>query len=200
MPEDDLLRYPWYTVVSGNRLEQGDILLGCPVLYVPGDTPLQPGSGRIRIDRQNVVVMTQSCDLAIRDDGTCKADDVILAALYFQRELKDQKLFGEMVNWENARKGRFPRYHVLNKCEIPGQELDYMLVDLERVSTLSVDAVREFAAAEDVRLVDVISLLDSRRDLLTSWVHLDAEANRIVAIALADAILETEPHALEHRN
>jgi len=152
MPEDDSPSYPWYAVVSGESLEQGDILLDCPVLYVPPGTLFQRGSPQIRVDRQNVIVMTQSCDLAIRGDGKCNADDVILAALYSKEELKDDKHFGKLHNWENARKGRMPRYHLLNKCEIDGHQLDFMLIDLGRVYSLSVDAVRDFARSKGERL------------------------------------------------
>jgi len=152
MPDDNPPRYPWYAVVSGDELQQGDILLECPVLYVPADTFLQPGNARIRIDRQNVIVMTQSCDLVIRADGKCNAEDVILAAFYFRKELEHDKHFSKPANWENARKGRMPRYHVLNKCEIDEHELDFMLVDLGRVFTLSVEAVRQFANSKGERL------------------------------------------------
>ena len=27
--------YPWYRIVSGPELKQGDILLGCPVVDIP---------------------------------------------------------------------------------------------------------------------------------------------------------------------
>ncbi len=50
-------------------------------------------------------------------------------------------------------------------------------------------ALRSWAAREGVPLADVIAALDDRRDLLLSWVHLDARANRVVAETLADAIL-----------
>ncbi len=153
---EDVLKYPWYSEVSGSDLEQGDILLDCPVFLIPPGAVRQPGQHPITIEHQNVIVMSQSCDLALRKDGKCNADDVILAALYFQRELQGDKVFGKAKNWENARKGRFPRYHVLNKCEITGQELDYMLVDLERVFTLSVDAVREVAAAGSKKRVRLL--------------------------------------------
>ncbi len=143
----DANRYPWYEQVSGPELQQGDILLGCPVFLIPPDA-LGFGEHVVTIERQNVIVISQSCDLALRADGSCGADDVILAALYVRHELKDDRTFGKNKAWEEARKGRFPRYHVLNRCEIPGCELDYMLVDLERVFTLSVAAVRAVATAE----------------------------------------------------
>ena len=112
--------YPWYGVVSGPDLEQGDILLDCPVFLIPPDALLRPGNHfSITMQRQNVIVMTQSCDLAIRKNGKCNVDDVILAAIYSQHELKDNRLFGKKANWENARKGRFPRYHVPTNARFP---------------------------------------------------------------------------------
>ncbi|MHC4402294.1 MAG: hypothetical protein ACYTG0_21730 [Planctomycetota bacterium] len=148
MADDDVARYPWYHAVSGSDLHQGDILLECPVFLIPRDAVGNPGDHEITIERerQNVIVMTQSCDLAIRKDGKCCIEDVILAALYFRHELTGDKRFRRNESWEDARKGRFPGYHLLNKCEIPGHKLDYMLVDLRKVFTLSVDAAREVAA------------------------------------------------------
>ena len=54
--------------------------------------------------------------------------------------------------------------------------------------------LREWAAANSVDFVDVIQILDPDRDHLTSWVHLDREANQRVAEALAARIL-TLPEA-----
>lgn len=52
--------------------------------------------------------------------------------------------------------------------------------------------LRDWSQENDVPYVDVIAALDDRRDLLLSWVHLDAKANTIVAEALASAILAQE--------
>lgn len=55
---------------------------------------------------------------------------------------------------------------------------------------------RTWAAQRDVPLVDVVELLDPRRDLLLSWVHLHPEANLEVARALAPVVRrEAEEHA-----
>ncbi len=143
---DGVVKYPWYGLVAGAELEQGDILLDCPVFLIPPSAVAEAGPHEITIEYQNAIVMTQSCDLAVRADGTCNAEEVILAAIYFQRELQQDRTFGKKANWENACKGRFPRYHVLNRCEIQGHELDYMLVDMGRLFALSTPAVREFAA------------------------------------------------------
>jgi len=79
-------------------------------------------------------------------------DDVILAAIYTREELKGDPRFRKTSEWENARKGRFPRYHLLNKCELSGHELDFMLVDLGMVFSLSVEFVREFAKSQGDRV------------------------------------------------
>jgi hypothetical protein len=150
------MRYPWYELVSGRDLEQGDILLGCPVFLIPPEAIREPGEHPITIQHQNVIIMSQSCDLAIRGDGRCGAEDVILATLYFRRELEKDRRFGKKAGWEDARKGKFPRYHVLNQCEIADPKIDYMLVDLGRVFTLSVDVVRDFAATDDKKRVRLL--------------------------------------------
>ena len=140
--------YPWYMEVAGPELEQGDILLGCPVFVLPADAADEPNAVRdLFVRTENVVVMSHSCDLAIREDGSCAVDEVILCPMYFKRELRDDRLFRKAENWNAAKRGRFARYHVLARCGINGLELDYMLVALHRVYSLSVPLVRRFAAA-----------------------------------------------------
>lgn len=55
--------YPWYGIVDGDDIEQGDILENCPVFLPPDDldlasseTPTFPWEDR------DVIVMSQSCD------------------------------------------------------------------------------------------------------------------------------------------
>ena len=33
--------YPWYAIVTGEDLEQGDILEGCPIFFPPDDLATQ---------------------------------------------------------------------------------------------------------------------------------------------------------------
>jgi hypothetical protein len=49
--------------------------------------------------------------------------------------------------------------------------------------------LEDWCGANHVPFVDVIAAMDERRDCLVSWVHLDAQGNRIVAGALAREIL-----------
>ena len=52
------------------------------------------------------------------------------------------------------------------------------------------DGIRVWAQENDVPLVDIIKRLDSRRDLLLSWVHPGPEENVMIAELLAEAILD----------
>jgi len=115
--------YPWYAQVSGPDLEQGDILLGCPVLVVPSGVLGAPDADRdVVLRMQNVVVMSHSCDLVVRADGSSAIDEVVLCPVYFKQELRDDRVFRKPENWNAAKRGRFSAYHVLNRCDIEGVE------------------------------------------------------------------------------
>jgi hypothetical protein len=145
--------YPWYARVSGPELEQGDILLGCPVFVIPPEAADEPFAGHEVLTRiENVIVMTQSCDLATHKDGSRTVDEVVLCPVYLKRELRDDRTFCRNENWNAAKRGRIPAYHVLNRCDIEGLALDYMVVALHRVYSLSVPLVRRFAAGLPYRV------------------------------------------------
>lgn len=147
MPE-----YPWFYVVSGDELHQGDILLDCPILRLPRDLTATPGRREVLIERQNAIILTQSCDLVIRADGRCLAEDAILAPFYQKFELGSDSTYRRDDAWEEARKGRHQGYHVLNQCVIEHHELDFAIVDLRRAFSLSMDWVRQHAQSLGPRL------------------------------------------------
>ena len=64
---------------------------------------------------------------------------------------------------------KYPGYHVLNKCEIAGHEIDFLLVDLRRIFTLSVDAARAFAGANGKKRLRL--LLPYREHLAQAFVR-----------------------------
>jgi hypothetical protein len=69
--------YPWYSVVEGEELQQGDLLRAFPLL-IPVLEGGEDGDGpylEADIQSYNVLVMTQSCDL--EQD---KVDKVVLCA------------------------------------------------------------------------------------------------------------------------
>src|ERR1700722_9116906 len=94
-------RYPWYSVVRGNELAQGDLLRGCPQFVVPADAHR---ADEVVFTRETVdaLVLTQSCNLVLRADGTCEATDVLLCAIYFKNELEHHTIFGKWQSWEET--------------------------------------------------------------------------------------------------
>lgn len=68
--------WPWYEVVTGEALDQGDIIPACPVLAAIelADTKVIP---KARITPVTAIVVTQTCDLA-QD----KTDSVIVCAMW----------------------------------------------------------------------------------------------------------------------
>jgi hypothetical protein len=146
MPVSDSPEYPWYTAAVGDVLEQGDILLGCPRLIVPAAAISDPIAAKIEVETVDAIVLTQSCDLAVRADGRCEAPDVMLCPVVQKKDLATHRLFQHDDRWDEVRKGRQPYFHVLNACT-----LDFMLVDFHHLYTLNTEVVRRFAAEHGAR-------------------------------------------------
>ena len=148
------LDYPWFTLVEGDQMEQGDILESCPVFSPPNELAehdLEPDA-RVPFDcdRPDVIVMSQSCDL---EKGREKVEEVLFCGVW---QLSDftEGTFSKLDDWENARRGRFPAYHVLAGCELPGNKREPRVVDFRRVYSLPLGFVRtRAAAASRIRLM-----------------------------------------------
>jgi hypothetical protein len=92
--------YPWYGVVMGDDLGQDDSLLNCPRFVVPPEALTSSAEHPVRVETVNAIVLTQSCDLVIRNDGRCEARDVMLCRVLFKAELASHPSFGKDAEWE----------------------------------------------------------------------------------------------------
>jgi hypothetical protein len=144
--------FPWYGVARGDALEQGDLLLGCPRFVIPAEASRVEGAVSLVRETVDAVVLTQSCDLAVRADGQCEATDVMLCPFYFKKALTDHPVFRKDEAWEEVRKGRRPFFHLLNECRLAGHEQDFALIDFHAVFTLSFPLAQEFARGAGDRL------------------------------------------------
>lgn len=154
--------YPWYSVVEGPDLAQGDLLLDCPVFEFPEEA-LTAEDVLIRLGQRHVIVMTQSCDLSVRADNRTNASHVTLCAVYFKPELSDHPTYGRPPAWEETRRGKRVRYHVLNRCSALEQARDFALVDLGQIYSLPIEVARSHAA----RLGHRVRLLPPYREHLS---------------------------------
>jgi hypothetical protein len=148
--------FDWYELVEGPDLEQGDFLSGCPLLLFPQGATcagfLRAAKGEdpeeADILLADVVVMSQTCDL-VQD----KTQAVMLCSRhsldeYAQREPR----WASPKEKEHLRRGDFPAYHILNRCDLPDFSLDFQVVDFRDAHSLPVDVAREFAGSLGPRL------------------------------------------------
>jgi len=159
------LDYPWYDIVSGDDIQQGDILENCPVLILPSklpfDLPTTPSqSYDVPFEGRDVIVVSQTCDMV---KGREKISEVLLCAIWKKSDFEPNDKMSKDENWEHARKGHMPGFHVLNKCDLEGFKRDFALVDFRRVHSLPLALTRKIAE----RLGNRIRLLPPYREHLS---------------------------------
>ena len=146
--------YPWFGITNGDDIEQGDILEGCPVFEPPANLTVEPTEEPIPATftwtPQNVIVMTQSCDLV---KGQQKGvNDVLLCQVWNRSELSGH--LAKLDGLEDARKGRLPACHMLGASELSEFKRDVRIVDFRKLYSLPVAFVRNRAAmAKRLRLL-----------------------------------------------
>lgn len=137
--------YPWYRLVKGTDLAQGDLLPECPVV-IPASQVADEMQARVVF--YDVVIMSQSCDLA---HG--KLDLVLVCPFWALREMESRSEFlASRAGKEALRQGNMTGYHLLNRCGIPGHETDCLVVDFRNVYGVPFDFLRSFAEAKGDRV------------------------------------------------
>ena len=103
--------YPWYGLTTGDDLEQGDLLRECPLFRPTAESEIQ----RLRAD---AVILSQSCDLS-----NDKLEIIQVCPVFPLEELAvTVERFRNKRGREDLRRGHFPGYHLLSRCELPDHE------------------------------------------------------------------------------
>lgn len=143
-------QYPWYEVVTGAELEQGDILQACPIILPAADLthPLPADEISADVVTFDVVIMTQSCDL-VND----KVTDVILCPHWdlAQAGNMDNSLAGQDTQ-KAILKGYRHRYTMLAASDEPEALMGVRIVDFGRIFGLPKAFVRQWAFGQGKRL------------------------------------------------
>jgi hypothetical protein len=160
-----ILDYRWYDKVRGDDIQQGDIIESCPVLILPSELSFGPSdttteSQDIPFECRDVIVMSQTCDMV---KGQEKIPEVLLCGVWHKSDFEPGQRMASNDDWEKARKGQWPAFHVLDKCELEGLKRDFRVVDFRRVHSLPLDFVRNMAN----ELGDRIRLLPPFREHLS---------------------------------
>lgn len=101
--------------ISGDELRQGDVLDGCRVPLLGPDFGRSAEVEDVLIADVRLIVLTQSCDLAVREGGSSpKAEQVALCRVYRLDEYaRVRSDFARPGPREEARKGRVEGVHLL---------------------------------------------------------------------------------------
>ncbi len=137
--------YPWYELVEGGELFQGDIITSCPLIIPP--STIKVGI-EVDVIEYDVIVMSQSCDLVQK-----KLELVLVCPIWSLSEFEAKNpSYKSPKMKESLRRGYLPGYHLLNKCEIDGFETEYLVVDFRSVYSVPFDFLVELAQKRDKRL------------------------------------------------
>src|SRR5438445_11004156 len=100
--------YPWYQVVRGKELEQGDILESCPV-FLPRTDLAATEEGTLLFDEElrDVIIVSQSCDLVI---GREKISEVLLCPLWRREQLLPPHIFPQRKGWKRRGAASYPGF------------------------------------------------------------------------------------------
>ena len=145
--------YPWYKIVTGDDVQQGDILENCPVFVLPSEIHVDSTSTtselyEVPFEGRDVIIMSQTCDMV---KGRESISEVLLCSVWKNSDFREG-LMSKKEDWNNARKGRLPGFHVLNKCDLKGFKRDFSVVDFRRVHSLSIGLTREIAVVLGKRI------------------------------------------------
>ncbi len=140
--------FHWYTTGSWDTLEQGDLLLNCPV-----PIPTKELSGALmrakegeafeftyEVHYPDLIILTQSCDLRKRD-----IEQILLCELI---PAKDQSQDVKT----SVRKEHRPGLHMIEECELNEHNFGQQIVDFKTVFTLPKDFVLAFVGSQQSRV------------------------------------------------
>ncbi len=152
------LEYPWYSLVEGEDLEQGDFIDECEVI-VPhytsnssSDETLPASQSTYQVtasaDIYDLVIVSQSCDL---ENG--KIEYVLLCPRWSCDEYaKINSEFKKLDRLEQIRQGKNHRYCMLNECKLVDLPSVIQIVDLGTVFSIPYASLKEIAKTSGKRL------------------------------------------------
>lgn len=144
----------WYEQIlaSDQAILQGDLVSKCPIVIPP--PAIIPGKmAPVYVERFNVVILTQSCDLE-----NSKAEIVLVCPVYsFQefcgqlptQEQRSQKAISS--RFKRLKDGYEPPHHLLNKTKFAGKE-DFWITDFRSVYGIHIESLKSHIHSDAQRI------------------------------------------------
>lgn len=144
-----MIQYPWYEIINGRHILQGDILESFEVLFPTESNISDEKKVKIKAEIYDVVVVSQSCDIE-----ECKIDLVLLCPLTdidtFKNSAPD--FFKGKSGLNQIRQGVIPGLHMIAECNIQGFERPIKLANFHKIYSMPVDYVKDFAERKGNRI------------------------------------------------
>jgi hypothetical protein len=133
---------PFWTLAQGHELAQGDFLPNCFVPVVPNDFAPAVQPVVIPVRQGDLIVLTQSCDLANLKTGL-----VALCPIHSLSAFEAvNPQFGKKGAWEEVRKGRREGLHLLASPSNPTISRESLVVNFREIYSLPIGYLRQHAA------------------------------------------------------
>lgn len=140
------IEYPWYSLIQlSGEILQGDFIENCPVIIPP--KKLDQKRYTVDVKTYDLLVISQSCDIE-----QSKLDYILMCQYYPLSKLENISPFNNPVGREILRRGNFNGLHLLNRCEISGNETDFLVVDFRKVYSIHKNFLIDFAKSQKKRL------------------------------------------------
>ena len=142
--------YAWYQVVADRDLAQGNFFEACPVFIPPPEIPFDSATPILfDWETRDVVVMTQSCDLAT---GREKVNEVLVCPVWELSQFTAPHYLSTAKGLEEARRGYLPGFHLLAACALPNFIREIRIVDFRQIHSLPLAYLRHQAGKSGPRL------------------------------------------------
>ena len=152
--------YPWFRIVVGSTLQQGDIFENCPVFLPSPELDPQSADAELIWEKRDLIVISQSCDLIL---GQEKVSEVLFCAVWNRSDLPPNSHLASAKGLEDARRGNLPGFHLIANCGQPDFVRDVRVIDFRRCYSLPIPFVRKQAEIASPR----IALLPPYREHLS---------------------------------
>ena len=142
----------WYELVQGADLQQGDILIQCPVCWpVMYFDPNESTHVTFKSATYDVVILSQTCDLVA---GREKVQLVVVSPLAAWSEIEshDRHWLKNRGELKKASKHELPAFFVLPEYKADDFVRELSVVHFRQIYTLPVEFLREHAHRNGKRL------------------------------------------------
>ncbi len=137
----------YWLQTTGQELAQGDLLPGCCVPEFAPDFGAAENANEVQISKANLIVVTQSCDLANK-----KVAFVALCPTSTVAEFeRHNPAFQKKGEWETVRLGRREGLYLVPSPAHPQNNRDALVVDFRQIISLPIAYVETHAGGCGVR-------------------------------------------------